>query len=204
MNFKKSIALMFVVAIFANTLKAELLPVHRSFKTEVTVSATAKVLTVRIKDTEISDATVTIMNTEGVVVFNEKVEGTQANLRKYNLKQLEVGNYTLTVKRKRSTLVQPFAVAIDKIEVLSAMAETRFTPVVVLKDNFLNVSASSFNKPGIGVSIADNYGTKVFESTYEGVTLQKRFDLSKLQNGAYVVEVTTYGGEVEYFPIVKN
>ena len=201
MNLKKSIALMFVVAIFANTLKAELLPVHRSFKTEVTVSATAKVLTVKIQDKEISDAFVSIVNTEGVEIFNEKVIGTQSNLRKYNLQKLEIGNYTLTVKRKRSTLIQPFAVNLGNIEVFSAMAETRFTPIVVLKEKLLNVSASSFGKPGISVSISDNYGTKVFTAEYNDFTLQKRYDLAKLQNGAYIVEVITYGNDIEYFPI---
>jgi hypothetical protein len=204
MNFKKSIALMFVVAIFANTLKAELLPVHRSFKTEVTVSASQKTITVKIQDSEISDALVTIVNNEGVHIFSETVTGQAANLRKYNLQKLEIGNYTLTIKRKRSTLIQPFSVNITNIEVLSVLSQTHFTPVVALKGNFLNVSASSFGQPGINVSIIDNFGARVFEASYEDFTLQKRFDLTKLQNGAYVVEVITYGNDVEYFPITKK
>jgi hypothetical protein len=204
MNFKKSIALMFVVAIFANTLKAELLPVRRSFKSEVTVTAVQKTITVKIQDSEISDALVTIANNEGIQVFTETVTGQAANLRKYNLQKLKIGNYTLTVKRKRSTLIQPFSVNIDNVEVLSVLSETHFTPVVALKGDFLNVSASSFGRPGINVSIIDNLGSKVFEASYEDFTLQKRYDLSKLQNGAYVVEVITYGNEVEYFPITKK
>lgn len=201
MKFQKFYALMFVVAIFANTLKAELLPVRRSFKSEVTVSATKKVLTVKIQDSEISDATVSIVNTEGVEIFNETVVGTQENLRKYNLQQLEIGTYTLIVKRKRSKLIQPFAVNFENIDVLTALRETRFTPVVVLKGTTLNVSASSFGKPGINISISDNFGLNVFTAEYNDFTLQKRYDLSKMQNGAYIVEVITYGNEVEYFPI---
>jgi hypothetical protein len=201
MKFQKSIALMFVVAIFANTLKAELLPVRPDFKIDVSVSATAKTMTVKVRDTEISDATISIFNTEGVQVFTEQVTAQASSLRKYNLQKLEAGNYTLTVKRKRSTLIQPFIVKLENIEVLTAIAETRFTPIVTLKDRTLNVSASSFGKPGINVSISDNYGTTVFNTKFEDFTLQKRFDLSKLQNGAYIVEVITYGNEVEYFPI---
>jgi hypothetical protein len=201
MKFQKSYALMFVVAIFANTLKAELLPIRPDFKIDVSVTATNKTMAVKIRDAEISDATISITNTEGVEIFSEKVAGQVSNLRKYNLQKLEIGNYTLTVKRKRSTLIQPFIVNFENIEVLTAMAETRFTPVVTLKDKTLNVSASSFGKPGIYVSISDNYGTTVFSAKYEDFTLQKRFDLSKLQNGAYIVEVVTYGNEIEYFPI---
>ena len=195
-------ALMFAVALFANALNAKLLPASPLDKTEVTVSAVQKILSVRIADVENANATITIQNTEGVEIFTETVTGTTAKLRKYNLQKLEIGDYALIVKGKRSKLVQPFSVNIEKIDVLMASRETIFAPVVVLKDRKLDVSASSFNKPGILLTITDNFGTTVFEEKYNAVTLQKRYDLSKLSNGAYIVEVISYGGETEYFPII--
>ena len=193
---------MFAVVLFANAVNAKLLPYSDFGRTEVTVSAVQKMLSVRFTDIENAEATISIQNTEGVEIFTETLVGKAAKFRKYNLQKLEIGQYTLIVKSKRSKIVQPFAVNIANIDVLMATRETIFTPVVVLKGNKLDVSASSFKNPGISVTISDNLGTTVFREKYEGVTLQKRYDLAKLPSGAYIVEVVTYGNETEYYPII--
>ena len=193
--------LLLAVVLFTNTVNAKLLPMSYFDKTEVTVSAVKKVLSVRISDAENTDATISIQNTEGVEIFTESLVGKAASLRKYNLQKLEIGQYTLIVKRKRSKLIQPFSVNIENIDVQMATRETLYTPTVVLKDRKLDVSAVSFGKPGISLTITDNLGTIVFEEKSNIAILQKRYNLSKLPNGAYIVEVVTYGTETEYFPI---
>ena len=193
--------LLLAVVLFTTAANAKLLPLSYDNRSEVTVSAVQKVLSVKITDAESTEATITIENTEGVEVFTESLAGKAASFRKYNLQKLAVGEYKLIVKRKRSKLIQPFSVNVDNIDVKMATRETLYTPTAVLKDKKLDVSAVSFGKAGISLTIMNNLGTVVFEEKNNTEVLQKRYDLSKLPYGAYIVEVVTYGNETEYFPI---
>ena len=57
------------------------------------------------------------------------------------------------------------------------------------------------NYSNIKVNIYDNEGRKVYDDiNYVVMLLHKRYDLSKLPEGGYVVEVIA-GDETQYFPI---
>jgi glucuronoarabinoxylan endo-1,4-beta-xylanase len=155
---------------------------------EIKVMAVNKTLFVKVAIPQIEDVTISIETAEGAIIYNETVNVVDAFTKRYNLRELAIGNYKLVIKRKRSKTVQPLTIGVNSISVEEAKREVLPLPTVVQVGSFVNVNIPTKLANDVTVRIYDNLGVTLMEKTYSKVGL-RRYDLSKLPSGVYFVEV---------------
>jgi hypothetical protein len=201
MKIKTIMALVFTVAFLANTTFATTAPTTLAPTEKVGIKTTQKELSLNLVDKESQDVTISIEAEDGNEIFKES-RLLNANLtRRYDLKNLEMGNYKLVIKKRYEKFIQPFTVEIGKINCDVALLEQIFLPHIQLKGSLLSISVPSFTKPDVTVKIYDNAGFAIYEAAAKTTVFSKQLDLSRLPKGAYIVEVKSYGDELEYFSI---
>jgi len=131
-----------------------------------------------------------IKEASGVVILDEKVKNTK-NLRKYNLKNLPDGNYTLEVSNELKITTQEFTIGSNEV-ILSNDINTVYKPVIIWRDNSFDVNLMTLgNKAFINIQDKDN--NIVFAENLETPAVHKRYDISALAAGEYTVTVAMNG-----------
>ena len=121
--------------------------------------------------------------------------------KRYNLTQLETGKYRLVVTKNLIKTIQPFELTNRTIILNELERKDKFLPTVSQKDKKLNVNVLLGNYSNITVSMYSSDGFKAFEDkNYVVLTLNKRYDLSKVPAGTYIVEVVA-GDDTQYFTV---
>ncbi|MBL7815386.1 MAG: T9SS type A sorting domain-containing protein [Saprospiraceae bacterium] len=197
-------ALAFVATLFSTTLSANV--VESSFDlagTSVKISAAQKGIVVNLGSVQKETVTIVIKDADDNVLINETVKETQNFVKRYNMSQMPNGSYTLTVTKKTIRTVQPFEVTKDGLTMTELEKKEKFIPVVNFKENKLDVNVLLGNYNNITVTITDNEGRKVKQDKhYVVLDLHKRYNLSDLPNGVYIIEVMA-GDETFYQTVVK-
>lgn len=196
--------LLFVLAItatlFTNTLSAH---VSDLATTNVQFSAVKKSLIVNLGNTEKEMVSVVIEDEKGNILMSEKVNQASNFIKSYNMSQLENGAYTMTVTKTTVRTIQPFNITKEGIVITALEKKEKFIPVVMLKDNKLDVNVLLNNYGKITVNIYDNVGRKVKQDKLtDTLNFHKRYNIVQLPDGLYVVEVTA-GDETFYHTVVK-
>jgi Secretion system C-terminal sorting domain len=199
MKLKSCIAAAFTVAFLANTATAFALNLTPTEK--VGIQTVQKDLVLKLTDTELQKVTISIETAGGNVFFTEEVVLNAQVTRRYKLQQVEMGSYVLVIKKKREKFTQPFEVNTVGINYDDKALQQVYLPTIKLNNRILDISIPSFGNPNVAVKIYDNAGFTVFEETEKTNAYSKRLNLSKLSRGVYVVEIISYGKEVEYFTI---
>ncbi|MBL7816189.1 MAG: hypothetical protein JNL70_14315 [Saprospiraceae bacterium] len=192
------------ITLFTNSIKAN----NGSFSydlgggTNVRISAIENTKAVIVSLTNVSNEEVTIvLENEDATLLTETVKG-QANFsKKYNLTNLEAGNYNVVVTKKATKTVQPFSLTNKTVVLFESERKEKFLPSINQVGSKVDVNVLLGNYSNIKVNIYNNEGRKVYDDiNYVVLSLHKRYDLSKLTSGAYVVEVIA-GDETQYFTI---
>ena len=196
--------LLFVLAmtatLFTNTLSAHVSDVAT---TTVQFSAVKKSIIVNLGNTEKEMVSVVIEDDRGNVLMSEKVKQAANFIKRYNMMQLENGAYTMTVTKTTIRTIQPFNLTKEGIVMTELEKKEKFIPVVMLKDNKLDVNVLLKTYGNISVNIYDNVGRKLKqEKRSDALNFHKRYNIAQLPDGAYVIEVTT-GDETFYHTVVK-
>ena len=200
--------LLFVLALVANLFTTNLSAnvVENTFDlagTTVKISTTSKALVVNLGSVQKEVVTISIEDANGVQLMQETVKENPNFVKRYNVAKLENGKYTLTVTKKTIRTVQPFDVTEAGVTIAEIEKKEKFIPYLNFNNDKLDVNVLLGNYSNITVTILDNEGHKVTEDkNYVVMTLHKRYDLSKLAAGAYVVEVLA-GDETFYQTIQK-
>lgn len=196
--------LLFVLAmtttLFTNTLSA-----HVSDFTTTTVqfSAVKKSIIVNLGNTEKEMVSVVIADEKGVVLLSENVKQAANFIKRYNMSQLENGTYTMTVTKTTIRTIQPFNITREGIVITELEKTEKFIPVVLLKDNKLDVNVLLKTYGKIVVNIYDNAGRKLKQDKLsDALNFHKRYNIAQLPDGAYIIEVTA-GDETFYHTVVK-
>ena len=195
MKTKLFLVLTLAAALFTTTANAN------SFDdiADVKVSAVNKTLKVAVSKTLAEVVEVSIESVTGEIVHSDRFENTTTSKR-YDLRQLPIGSYNLVVTKNRAKMTQPFAINFDGISVAQADRKIALLPKVVLKGSKIDVSVFASENEKVEVKIYDTLGTSVFQDNVASKAFAKRYDLSKLPKGAYIVEINA-GAEPEYFTI---
>ena len=197
------ILVLVIVASVANSVLVNALPIERivtlsGSTVKIFADQNTRAVTVSITNIQNGDVKVSLENVQGQVFYEEAVSKTPRYSKKLMLSQLENGAYRLVVIRNFSKTVQPFAITDNGVTMNAADLKEKLLPVVHQKGNSVDVSYLSEVLTDVSVRIYDNEGKLVFEDTKPNVTqFAKRFDLTKLSGGAYVMEVRA-GDETQY------
>lgn len=183
-------------AIFTSSLTAK--PLADAIM-NVKVTSVDKTLKVNVEKATEETVEVNIETTEGVVLHTDRIEK-NAKWKRYDLRQLTVGKYNLVVLKNKAKLVQPFTLNFDAITIHETERAVTMLPQINFKNNRLEVRVFSSPTNSITVKIIDNVGITAYEETINASSYAKRYDVSKLPQGVYLVELSA-GSDVEYATI---
>jgi hypothetical protein len=204
MKITLSFILALAVSTFATTLKAE--NTERMFTVEganirITALENSKTVMVTLTNTSTGEVTVALEDAFGSNFAKDNVKSTASFSKKYNLSQLEAGNYRLVVTKNFIKTIQPFELTSRNIVLNELERKEKFLPSINHSGNRLDVNVLLGNYSNVIVKVYSNDGLISFEDkNYVVLTLHKRYDLSKLPVGAYIVEVLA-GDETQYYNI---
>ncbi len=192
------------LSIFSFTLNAE--NVERNFNVEgtsikITAIENSKTVVVSFNNTATGDMTVTLEDASSANLATDKVKSSTYFAKKYNLSQLQMGNYRLVVTKNAIKTIQPFELTDRNVVLNELERKEKFLPSVSVKNGKLDVNVLLGNYSNINVKVYNTDGFVVYtDKNYVVLTLNKRYDMTKVAAGTYIVEVLA-GDETEYFTV---
>jgi hypothetical protein len=191
-------AFLFGSSAFANT--PNIVDEDAITKVEVKGSVDNKLLIVALSNLQNEKVSVSILDEAEHVLYTETASDVKSFTKKFNLWKLEVGTYTLKIVQNKFKTIQPFDVTSKNVVVNEGLKKMNFEPIFKFKENKLEVLVP-LSENAVSVSILDKFGTIVFEEKNDNTpTFRKKYDLSNLPKGAYLVEVI-FDGESFYYNI---
>ena len=196
--------LMFAITLLSTTLKADNISYTYNLgggsNVKITALENTKAVVVNLTNIFKEEVTVSLEGDEGTFI-SDKVKGQPTFSKKYNLSNLESGNYRIVVRKKASKTVQPFALTNKNVVLFESERKEKFLPSLEQKGSKMDVNVLLGKYSNIKVNIYDNEGRNVYNDiNYVVLKLNKRYDLSRLAKGAYTVEVVA-GDETQFFTI---
>jgi hypothetical protein len=130
---------------------------------------------------------VDIVDAYGTVIFSDNV-ATINGKKRYQLSQLPSGDYT--IRTSNDLRIEAQVVTIQRGEVIEAtVPTTTYKPMITTAANTVDVNFLTGGKR-TNVIFTDRNGETVYTNSYEGNSVNKRFDLSSLPAGDYTVYVS--------------
>lgn len=112
--------------------------------------------------------------------------------KRFDLKSLEAGNYTLEIENESSFTATPVSINADSAWVNNDDQVTIMKPVLRQNGEKLDVIFPANDCDDVLITIYDSKFRKLVMEGFDGESL-KRFDLSQLAQGAYTVKMRTKG-----------
>lgn len=186
--FKKIIillALTISVVLFVSAVASAANPI-------VTIEKTADAKKVSVVIEKLSaTATVWVVNEDGVVLLEEKSVGTKF-AKIFNLEYLPAGNYKVIITTDRKEIVQPLTLNGADLAFNVSAREEFYAPFFNVKDDMIDLSLLNNRLVDVNVAIVNTDGAVVYEENFNDVLkVEKRYRLSDLGKGNYMVQVTT-------------
>jgi hypothetical protein len=203
---KKLSASILAIAFATTTFTAKAENVERIFKLEgtninITAIDNSKTVVVSFDNTASGDMTIALEDVNGSNYAADKVKPSAHFAKRYNLSQLEAGKYRIVVTKNLIKTVQPFELTNRAVVLSELERKDKFVPTISQKDKKMDVNVLLGNYSNVTVKIYTNEGKLVFQNkNYVVLTLNKRYDLSKMDAGTYMVEILA-GDETERFTI---
>jgi Secretion system C-terminal sorting domain len=194
----------FAATLFVQTLSAN--NIENTFDlggTSVRIASTAKNIIVNLGDVQKEEITINLLDENENMLLNETVKNVKGFTKKYNLSRLENGAYKMIITKKTVRTVQPFTIEDGEVKMSETEKKEKFLPTITFKDEKLDVNVLLGNYSNIIVKLFDNEGKEIMnEKHLAEFKLNKRYNLSNLQAGIYVAEVTA-GDETFSYTISK-
>ena len=204
MKTKLFYALALAATMFTNILSANVIEnVFDLAGTIVKISTAEKSIIVNLGSVQKEVISIVIADADKNILVSETVKDNPNFVKRYNMSKLESGKYTLTVTKKTVRTVQPFEITAKNLVISTLDKKEKFLPVVSINKGKLDVNVLLGNYNNITVTILDNEGHEVTkDKNYVVLNLHKRYNLSELPNGIYVIEVIA-GDETFYQTVEK-
>ena len=194
----------FAATLFVQTLSANTIEnVYTMDGTTVKIAATSKNIIVNLGDVEKEDITIALMDEDQNTLMSETIKDVKNFAKKYNVSRLDDGDYKMIITKKTVRTVQPFSIYHGEVTMSLDDKKEKFLPTITFKEDKLDVNVLLSNYSNIIVKIYDNEGREMMsDKQMAEFKLNKRYNLSKLQAGVYVAEVTA-GDETFRYTITK-
>ena len=138
------------------------------------------------------EATLNLLDKAGVNLYTQLITD-QANYSKIlDIEALPDGNYVIEFVTETKEILQPFVIKSDQIQLFTADQTIRFVPTVKKTEQFIDLSFLNDQIGTIEIQINQANGSLVHEERVKNVLkVERRFDMSKMEAGTYIVKVAT-------------
>jgi len=156
------------------------------------INAKRKVFTLNLKDARTKDYTFQISDVYGSVLLEDKISAKKRFAKIYDLSKLPVGKYEVEIEGDIYIRKQFVEISDYKLEVVGDEEVKIFKPTIQLDEN--NFALNMFSPEGktVEVSILDSKSKVVFfENVKNDLTIHKKYDLTELPTGKYIVRIAT-------------
>lgn len=138
-----------------------------------------------------SDVEVKIVDNEGTTVMTEILTLSEMSVRKYNLKNLEKGSYTVKVSNDYKKMIQPIVLDENKVMINKYDAIISYKPVINITDRTVDLNFLALGKNAT-VTFTDASNQVLKSMNYKNETkILQRFNIEKLTSGVYYINVST-------------
>jgi len=151
-----------------------------------------KSLVVFVKGLGESETQIKLKDQNGLTLYNTQTQEGLEFAKKFDLRSLEAGNYTVEVENELSFTATPILINSDSAWINSEDQVTILKPVLRQTGGKLDIILPSDDCDDVIVTIYDSNFKKLASENFDGAAL-KRFDLSQLAQGAYTVKMKTKG-----------
>ncbi len=160
---------------------------NSTFSIEVVDENTFAIDLANIKQAEIK---IRIKDPFGTIIYDEKLMDSSLHQKKYDLKKLPLGNYTLLVAYDDVFKIQSINKNLEKIEIDSEDLQTIYQPVFRQHAIYIDLHMLCLTDLSIYLKIKDNEGNIIYtEINQPSGPLEKRFNFSRLEAGKYSFSV---------------
>ena len=145
-------------------------------------------IVVQLTDVNQPQIQVTLKDAYGVILHDELLTESNINHRKYNFRNLPVGNYTLIVAYDDVIKIQSINKAYKRLEIEASDLQTIFRPVFRQHSEFVDIGMLYFANMNTIFKMRDSEGRVIYsERIKDKGTFKKRLNLSKLEQGSYIL-----------------
>lgn len=193
---KKSICLFIILTFFISGTSIAHATVSDMGTSIIVAVKESKKFTLNLSEVKFGIVSCEISTNKGVIVHNQKIDPQIVNSTVFNLENLKVGSYVITVED--NLLFQEINIVINEndLNVLPGSKVTYKPHFKILNNEFLDLNLFAKNKKA-RLKISD-YDGEIYKESFEPrSTISKRYDISKLPKGDYVVELE-YDGRYFY------
>lgn len=190
------VTMLFAFVAFANTLLAS-----GNLKVNIRPIDSEKAL-VAISNAEASNYQISIVNDNGEVIYSKETNAESIDYSKvFDFSNLENGDYKLSVTVDRLTTEREFKVKNENISV--GKEKNMIEPFFSYKDGILKLSYLNFSEEKLNLNFYTQNELVYSKAMGDEFSIQKGFNLSKLDKGVYSVVLSTedksytYNVEVE-------
>jgi hypothetical protein len=131
--------------------------------------------------------------TGDLVYYKQTTKASTEYKRTFDFANLENGAYLLKLKVNDTRVSREFE--ISNKEIIVADSKMRFDPYFSFKNDMLKLSFLNFEQENINMSIYSSEGLFFSKKIGKDFSIQKGFDLSKLENGSYKVVLSSINNE---------
>lgn len=182
--------------LIAVSLFSEITMASGNFRVNVALKSESKALT-EISNNSEQKYEISISDMTGEVLYHHEAKGGQLESRKvFDFSQSEPGVYRMKVEFNGGSNEQLVTVTNNGVETGEIVRKT--APIFTFKDNLLDVSFLNQNGEAMKLKLYAG-GDLIYEKKLnDSASLNKKFDLSKLDNGEYEVVFTSGENDFEY------
>ena len=204
--------LIFVPLLFDLCFNTEPVFAGRTDKNNTTTSSTVsisiekneKAVTLRIIGSLKDKIDIKLTDDYGTTLYSENVENTMLYTKKLVLANLKNGTYYISVQRKMTRTTESMELTDANVTLNESGRIDILLPYVSLKDDKVDINCMAKGNTNIIIRFFDTEGKLILEDVNKNVfNVNKRFDLSKLSYGVYIVNII-YDDQDEYSTLYYN
>lgn len=146
---------------------------------------------------------VQLKDENGLILHQMVSDNNQKVVKKFDLKALPVGNYTLETENESSFTTVPIVISTSEVVVKQADQIIIIKPVIRQNGNLLDIIMPNEDSTQVSIIIYDSNSNRLYKEILESSTELRRYNFSKLDKGGYTIKMRAHGKDFIQFVALK-